>query len=310
MRFSAQLPSNHVEGGAAFTSARAIGEMAASCEAAGFDAAWVTEHPFPSDAWMASGGHHALDPFVSLAVAATTTTKLRLHTNILVLPYRNPFLTAKAVASLDAVSGGRVIMGVAAGYLEDEYEALGADFGHRNEVSDDALVAMQEAWRGQSMQRSGPGYAAPGNVMLPRPSQDPHPPIWVGGNTKRAMRRVVEHAQGWSPFPAPAAMKERTRTASLESAGDLAEGIDRLREMAASAGRTDTLDVNFVPFGRHMNHKAPLDADAICEQAEQLEAIGVTWLTIGMPVETAERYHDAVAEFGERVVARLGGPGA
>ena len=76
MKFSAQLPSNHVEGGAEFTSARAIGEMAASCEAAGFDAAWVTEHPFPSDAWMASGGHHALDPFVSLAVAATTTTSL------------------------------------------------------------------------------------------------------------------------------------------------------------------------------------------------------------------------------------------
>ena len=306
MKFSAQLPSNHVEGGAAFTSARAIGEMAASCEAAGFDAAWVTEHPFPSDAWMASGGHHALDPFVSLAVAATTTTTLRLHTNILVLPYRNPFLTAKAVASLDAVSGGRVILGVAAGYLEDEYEALGADFANRNDVSDDALAAMSDAWRGESLRRSGPGYSAPGNVMLPRPVQDPHPPIWVGGNSRRAMRRVVEHAQGWSPFPAPAAMKKRTRTAALESEGDLADGIDRLREMAASAGRTDRLDVNFVPFGRHMNHSAPLDADGLCEQAQQLEAIGVTWLTIGMPVESAGRYHEAVAEFGERVIARLG----
>ena len=78
-------------------------------------------------------------------MAATTTRTLRLRTNILVLAYRNPFLTAKAVASLDAVSGGRVILGVAAGYLEGEYRALGADFAHRNEITDEALVAMKRA---------------------------------------------------------------------------------------------------------------------------------------------------------------------
>ena len=305
MKFSAQLPTNHVEGGEAFTGARAIGGMAQQCEAAGFDAAWVTEHPFPSDAWMASGGHHALDPFVSLAIAAAATDRLRLHTNILVLPYRNPFLTAKAIASLDVASGGRVIMGCAAGYLEDEYEALGADFAHRNDVCDDALVAMKEAWEGKSVVRSGPGYTAPGNAMLPRPVQDPHPPIWVGGNSKRAMRRVVEHAQGWSPFPAPAKMRERTRTASLETVQDLSDGISRLREMASEAGRQGPLDVNFVPFRRHMNHEAPLDADGLCEQAVELEAVGVSWLTIGMPVASAGAYADAVAEFGERVIGRL-----
>lgn len=305
MKFSAQLPTNHVEGDAAFTSADGIASMARGCEEAGFDAGWVTEHPFPSDAWMASGGHHALDPFVSLAIAAAATQRLRLHTNILVLPYRNPFMTAKAVASLDVVSRGRVILGVAAGYLEDEYDALGADFTNRNDVSDDALAAMKEAWAGQSMMREAPGYAARGNVMLPRPHQEPHPPIWVGGNSRRAKRRVVEHAQGWSPFPAPAKMRERTRTAALETIQDLTEGIERLQEMAREAGRVDALDVNFVPFGRHMNHAAALDADGLCEQAQRLEAIGVTWLTIGMPVASAGAYLDAVAEFGERVIARL-----
>ena len=305
MKFSAQLPTNHVEGGEAFTSAAAIARMAQQCEAAGFDAAWVTEHPFPSDAWLASGGHHALDPFVSLAVAASSTSTLRLHTNILVLPYRNPFLLAKAVASLDVSSGGRVILGVAAGYLEDEYDALGADFASRNDVSDDALTAIKQAWEGKTVQRTGPGYAASGNSMLPRPIQEPHPPIWVGGNSKRALRRVVEHAQGWSPFPAPAKMRERTRTAALETAQDLADGIARLREMASAAGRSEALDINFVPFGRHMNHAAPLDAEGLCEQAVQLEAMGVSWLTIGMPVASAGAYADGVAEFGERVIARL-----
>ena len=117
MKFSVQLPTDRVEHGDEFTSADAIAEMAEAIERAGFDACWVTEHPFPSDEWMASGGHHSLDPFVALTAAAMVTRRLRLHTNIIVLPYRNPFLTAKSIASLDTVSGGRVIMGVAAGYL-------------------------------------------------------------------------------------------------------------------------------------------------------------------------------------------------
>src|SRR5215475_14521734 len=119
MRFSAQLPTDRVSKGTEFTGGAEIGEMARAVEAAGFDAGYVTEHPFPADEWLASGGHHALDPFVAL--------------------------TAKAVASLDVVCGGRVILGVGAGYLEGEYEALGADFAHRNDVSDDALVAMKRA---------------------------------------------------------------------------------------------------------------------------------------------------------------------
>ena len=126
MKFSLQLPTDRVEHGDEFTSAGAIAELAEAIAAAGFDACWVTEHPFPSDEWMATGGHHSLDPFVALTAAAVATKTLRLHTNILVLPYRNPFLTAKAAASLDVVSGGRVIVGVAAGYLEGEYAALGA----------------------------------------------------------------------------------------------------------------------------------------------------------------------------------------
>ena len=157
MKFSLQLPTDRVENLAEFGTAEAIAEIAKATEAAGFDASFVTEHPFPTDEWLSSGGHHALDPFVSLAVAASATTSLLLHTNILVLAYRNPFLTAKAVASLDAISGGRVIVGVGAGYLEGEFAALGADFKNRNDVSDDALVAMQAAWTGESVSLSKPG---------------------------------------------------------------------------------------------------------------------------------------------------------
>lgn len=305
MKFSAQLPTNHVAGGAAFLGARAIGEMARTCETAGFSAVYVTEHPFPDTQWLEAGGHHALDPFVSLAAAAATTDRIGLHTNILVLPYRNPFLTAKAVASLDVVSGGRAIVGVAAGYLVGEYAALGADFANRNDVCDDAIEAMKEAWTGEAVVRAGAAYDAGGNAMLPLPIQRPHPPIWVGGNSPRALRRVVAHAQGWSPFPAPAAMQARTRTAALETMEDLAAGIARLRQMAGDAGRTDALDVNFVPFGRGMGHRKPLDAAAFREQVAAYADIGVTWLTIGLPTSSPEAYADAAAEFGDEVISKV-----
>jgi len=305
MRFSARLPTDGVSLGAELLGAAAIGEMARALESAGLDAGYVTEHPFPSDAWLAGGGHHALDPFVALAAASAATTRLRLHTNVLVLPYRNPFLTAKAVASLDQVSGGRVILGVAAGYLEGEYRALGADFAHRNQRSDAALVAIKRAWTGESVKLAGPGYEAEGNTMLPRPVQRPHPPIWVGGNSGAAIRRAAEHAQGWSPFPVPAKLGRRTRTAAIESLADLAAGIGRLREHAAKHARSDALDVNFVPFGAQMNAPLAPDPDAFCEQLERLAAIGVTWVSVGIPAPSRAAYCENAARFGEEVVARM-----
>jgi probable F420-dependent oxidoreductase len=299
MKFSLQLPTDRVENLAEFGTAEAIAEVARATEAAGFDASFVTEHPFPTDDWLGAGGHHALDPFVSLAIAASATQNLLLHTNILVLAYRNPFLTAKAVASLDAVSGGRVIMGVGAGYLEGEFAALGADFENRNDVSDDALVAMKAAWSGESVSLGGTSYAASGNTMLPAPIQKPHPPIWVGGNSPRAIRRSVDFAQGWSPFPLPAAGKDRTRTTAIENVDDLARGILRMNEYAEKQERCESLDVNFVPFGLHMNtRKVPSD-DALHEQFAALETAGVTWITMGLPTRSRGEFLDTLARFAE-----------
>jgi probable F420-dependent oxidoreductase len=305
MRFSGQIPADRVAAGAELIGAEAIGEQARGLEAAGFDAGYATEHPFPPDAWLKAGGHHALDPFVTLAVAASATARLRLHTNVLVLPYRNPFLTAKAVASLDAVSGGRVILGVAAGYLEPEFRALGADFASRNQGTDDALLAMKQAWSGARVKWDGRGYQAVGNTMLPTPVQKPHPPIWIGGNSRRAARRAVQHGQGWSPFPVAPAFGRHTRTAPLESIEELAARIRELEDHAGEMGRSQPLDVNFVPFGLGMHSTATPDPDAFCEQALRLWEIGVTWLSVGLPSPSRAGYLEHAARFGEQVIARM-----
>lgn len=300
VRVSFGLPAHRVDA-PALLDGPGLAALAAGAEAAGFDAAYVTEHPFPGDGWLAAGGHHALDPMVALAIAAGATSRLRLHTNLYIPAYRNPFLAAKAVSSLDVVSGGRVILGVGAGYLEPEFAALGADFAHRNDRLDQALAAMKAAWSGATVTASGEGWRAPGNTMLPRPVQRPHPPIWVGGNSPRALRRAVEHGDGWSPFPVGRTGAGVTRTRPLASATDLRERLEQGAELAAVVGRTEPLEVCFVPrgLGRGPGEVAPA---AVVESCHELAAAGVTWVSVALPGGTVEAQLDAVAAFGEQVL--------
>ena len=303
MRFTLQLPTDKVSSPAEFLSGAAIGEMARAAEDAGFDAVFVTDHPAPGDRWLASGGHHALDPFVALAFAAAATTRIRLQTHVLIAAYRNPFLAAKALASLDVASGGRLIVGTAAGYLEPEFAALGARFAERNELADELLAALKRIWSEGGVQLGGLHFSASGNTALPRPLQSPHPPLWVGGNSRRAIRRAVEAADGWLPFPAPARMAKRVGTAALESEDDLARGIEYAREHAQHVGRTLPLDVCFSPFGLDMRADGSPEPDSIRAASARLAELGVTWLAITLPCATRAEFCARAAWFGREVIA-------
>jgi probable F420-dependent oxidoreductase len=304
MRFTVQLPTHRVEEFDEFASGEAVGEMARAAEDAGFDACFVTDHPFPGDKWLAGGGHHALDPFVCLTWAAAATRTIRLHTHVLVLPYRNPFLTAKAAASLDALSGGRLILGVAAGYLKSEYRSLGADFEHRNALCDEAIVAIKRAWTEEGVELSGRAFEARGNTMLPRPVQKPHPPIWAGGNSRMAIRRAVELADGWAPFPNSQSVASYQRTAVMGSLEDLATGLAYAREHAEAVGRSAPLDVCFAPVGVDMFADAPPDPALLVEQVESLASVGVTWTALSLPARSRAAWCEAVAATGAALRAR------
>jgi probable F420-dependent oxidoreductase len=295
-----QLPTENVSDPDEFLGAEAIGELARAAEAAGFDACFVTDHPIPGDRWLRAGGHHALDPFVALAFAAAATRRLRLHTNVLVLPYRNPFLVAKAAATLDVASGGRLILGVAAGYLESEFAALGVPFAERNERSDEAIAVLKRVWSEQGLKLEGRGFRAEGNTALPRPVQRPHPPIWVGGNSRRAIRRAVELGDGWLPFPAPARMAGAIRTAAIASPEDLAARIGYARAHAEATGRRAPLEIGFVPFGFELGVRGGADdAERLAAQAGILAPLGVTWLLLNLPCRSRAEYVERVARLGE-----------
>jgi len=302
MRFTLQLPTDRVDAPGEFVSGEAVARVAREAEAAGFDACFVTDHPFPPDDWMASGGHHTLDPFVALSFAAAATRRIRLQTHILVLAYRNPFLTAKAVASLDVLSGGRVIVGVAAGYLEKEFNALGADYAHRNEVADEAIRAMKNVWTDAGIRLEGRHFKVDGQTALPRPLQQPHPPLWVGGNAPRAIRRAVELGDGWLPFPAPAKLAGRLGTRALESMDDLARGLDTAREHAAKIGRQAPLDVCFTHLGLRDWQRGRLDGPGFRAGVKELEKLGVTWLTVTLPCRSRSELLETLVRFSEEVI--------
>ncbi len=305
MRVSYGLPTHRVDLDGEFLGPGAIGELAAAAETAGFGAVYTTDHPFPGDAWLAHGGHHALDPLVALSFAAAATTTIRLHTNLFIVAYRNPFVAAKRIASLDVLSGGRVILGLGAGYLEPEFEALGASFAERNERMDESIAAMRAAWTGSSTTFEGSGYRATGNTMLPRPVQRPHPPLWIGGNSRRAIRRAVELADGWCPFPNPARLAARTRTAPLESAEDLATSLEHAREHAAAIGRSAPLTVCFVPEGLSMGGRSEVDEERVVASMQELGAIGVDWVSVALPGETMDAQLDAIERFGHEVLPEV-----
>ncbi|MBY8856867.1 LLM class F420-dependent oxidoreductase [Nocardia sp. CA2R105] len=303
MRFSLGLPTDRVDRPDEFLTAAAVAEVTWAAEKAGFDAVAVTDHPFPQDKWLARGGHQALDPMVALSFAAARSERIRLLTNVFVLPYRNPFLTARAVASLDVLSGGRVILGAAVGYLRSEFAALGVGYEDRGERTDRALELMKKAWTGDSVTVTVPPYVVQEHTMRPQPVQRPHPPIWFGGNSKRAIERTVRYGNGWMPIPQSAKAVKLTRTPAIESIDDLAGRVELLRETAGAAGRADPIDVCFVPFGLAMTDSPdPGEYEAVGEQIDAYSKAGVTWLSVPMRAGNRDELLSAIEDFGTNVI--------
>lgn len=293
IRISLQLPVDRVGSGPELVSGDAIADLAAGFEKLGADAVFVTDHPAPDTRWLGGGGHHALEPTVALSVAAAATRHVRLHTNVYVLPYRNPFLAAKALASVDVVSGGRLIVGVAAGYLRSEFSALGADFGDRTGRLEDSLAMLPRIWSGEVVTAEGPGYDADSIAPLPVPVQGPHPPIWVGGNSPAALRRAVTAAQGWSPFPTPAGLERAVRTSRIADLEELSARLVRASELCEEVGRVQPLTVCFAPFslGAYLQDPAA-NHGRLVDEVDALAGLGVDWVTLGVPGSTRREVLD------------------
>lgn len=283
-----------------FVTKEGITRFAKAMEDAGFDGFGLTDHPAPSHKWLTAGGHDALDPFVALSVVAAVTDHLRLIPNILVLPYRNPFVVAKAAATLDALSGGRFVLSVATGYLRSEYRALGVDFDARNALFDEALDVLRGVWSQDEFSYDAYGFTASGVTANPKPA---HVPIWIGGNSALTRRRVATHGDGWNPFPAPAWLAKTSRTVPLEGLDDLAPMLDHLWRHVDEAGRDRAaIDIAFTT-GLPGAGDDGFEAGAHLEQLERMAALGVTWSSTSAPGESLDAAIEAVERYGAEVIA-------
>jgi probable F420-dependent oxidoreductase len=281
-----------------------VAAVAAAAEAAGFSGIGFTDHPAPTERWLNAGGHDALDPFVAMGFAAAHTTTLRLIPNVVVLPYRNPFVVAKAGATLDLLSGGRFTLAVGVGYLKREFAALGVDFEERGALVEEALQVIRAIWASDDINFEGRHFTAAGITAHPRPTAPP--PIWIGGNTAAARRRVAAHGDGWCPFPAAGVLAQTARTDPMDSLETLKAGIDDLRRRLDEADRDPAaVDITFSNAVGGVPGDDDFDATAFLGGVQQLADLGVTWIQVQVPGDSLAHATDVIAQFGEQVIAQL-----
>jgi probable F420-dependent oxidoreductase len=194
MKFGLSLPHfGHV------ASPEAIRRVARGAEQLGYDGIWVSDHIVIPASAADRFGSMFYEPLTVLGFAAACTAKIRLGTTVIILPYRNPLVTAKVLTTLDVLSGGRVTAGMAVGWTEDEFKALGVPFQERGALSDEYIAAFKALWTQDRPAFHGHYVHFDDIAFEPKPVQKPHIPIWIGGNSKRAIRRAVALGDGWHP---------------------------------------------------------------------------------------------------------------
>jgi probable F420-dependent oxidoreductase len=237
MQFGFSLPSR---GPAA--SMENLRTLAQHAEALGLDSVWVSDHiivprqiqsfyPYdPEGRFPTAPEQDYLEPLTALTFLAGCTSRIQLGTSVLILPYRNPLLTAKIVSTLDKLSGGRVILGVGVGWMEEEFVALGLDtYRQRGAVSDEYMRVFRELWTSDQPRFEGK-YVRFANIgFAPRPVRQPHPPLWVGGHTAAAIRRAARLGDGWHPIG--------LRPPASLTPEEMPTAVAQLHEEAAKVGR-------------------------------------------------------------------------
>jgi probable F420-dependent oxidoreductase len=300
VRFLYYFPCSRTPLVPSLVTADAFASLARAAADAGFAGVSVAEHPVPPEAWRTSpGGHDCVDPFVVLGLVAGAAPGLELVTYLTVVPYRNPFLLAKQAATLDVISGGRVRLGVGTGYQPLEFQALGVSFDDRNALFDEGIAVMKLAWSGEVLNVKGTGFTAEQVRCLPVPVSQPHPPLWIAGNSQLTMRRVVDVGQGWITLPNPAGKAGPGRTQVLETVDDLVRLKRYLDEYAERRERAEPIDIV------HNLAFAPAEPGALRDHIVRLDDLGVTWVCVNGRGASPEQARDWIGEFGAEVIAPL-----
>jgi probable F420-dependent oxidoreductase len=250
---------------------QALVQLASQAEALGFASVWVHDHVFNAGHVFRRIGHKPYyEPLTLLSYVAARTERVGLGTSVLVLPYHNAIRLAKTAATLDVLSGGRLILGVGVGAVAPESEAMGSPYAERGAMTDEAIAVMKELWTQADPSFAGKYYRFSGMPFSPKPLQRPSIPVLIGGNSRAAIRRAVRLGNGWHPL-----------AASPEA---LRQGIHDLQAQAQAAGR-DVAEIPVslsIPLGPSTTHRAALGTTPsdIIQTIQAYAALGVQMLAV------------------------------
>jgi probable F420-dependent oxidoreductase len=305
-----------------YTSRAAYMAVAQAAEQAGFDFLSVNDHlvvpanlgsSYPYTAggvWSAAEHGHCFDQLASLAFLAGCTTRLRLLTSVMVVPHRPPIQTAKTLATIDVLSAGRLVLGVGAGWMEEEFRILGAPFKERGAATDEYIEAFRELWTADRPRYEGRHVAFKDVIFSPKPIQRPGPSVWVGGEGGPAMRRTVKLGDGWYPG-------NNNQKTPFDTPSRFAKGISALHALAETAGRDPaSIDIGLIVQGPFewqaglktndgtMRRLMTGSSAEMVEDAEGLAAVGVKHVALRLGGATITEAVERIQRFGEEVIAK------
>lgn len=269
-------------------------QVTQACEAAGFDYVAVCDHVAIPEANAEAMSTEWWDTISTLSYLAAVTTKVRLLSHVYVLPYRHPLVVAKAWATLDALSGGRAILGAGVGHVAGEFEALGVDFDDRGKALDESIDAVRAALAVEFPAHRGERWSFEGLGARPRPAQDVLP-IWVGGSSKPAMRRAADRGDGWLPQGPPE--------------GGMADGIAFVQERRAAGPRAGLpFTVGALSGPLYLGDPPPELGRCVRGTAEKIAGylrtyrdMGVDQIQVGFVSRSAAELCDQIAGFASDI---------
>jgi len=295
MKFGFIIPHNY-----GLDDPQDVVDVALRAEVMGFDSVWVNHHVLHAGYILDRlGDKPYYDALTVLTYVAALTEKIRLGTTVLVLPYLNPLVLAKSLATLDVMSRGRLIVGAGVGSLQHESESLGSDFENRGAYADEAIEIMKNLWIENEPEYSGKNFNYSGVKFSPKPFQKPHPPIYIGGQSRPAMRRAAKYGNGWHPIGVgPKKLSERLSEFKLM--------VDRnnrkYEEMTISV--RDELDVLNSPASNYSGSMVG-NQDQLIETIEEYIELGVSELVLSVSTDNTEKIKMVMENFSEGIMPRF-----
>ena len=313
MKFGVAVTTSVTPAVTATSQAEYVQKIARVTEESGFDSIWVSDRTvFPADlpdrypdmygpGRANPDAQNVLEALTTLSYVAGATKNARLGISVLVLPFRNPVLNAKMITTLDVLSGGRVIFGAGIGWMPEEFDSMGASFPERGPATDEHLEMFKALCSSDIPEYNGKFFQTSGMVFFPRPVQQPHPPIWIGGNTNRALRRAAKFGDAWHGIrltPAELSDKRKMLDGFCEQNGHSPGSVAVTLRATVQLGDAQTDD----------NGERTLLTGSVAQVVDDLrryEEAGLDYLVLSVASDSIDSTADAVRKFADEIMPRF-----